>query len=207
MKVLTRILAVAIAFAVVAGGAQVYVSSRRPVPAAVKNPGAPAPGPPSESPAPSQPPSDPVPPETLPPAPKPTKKPVTAPSKAQGKMIEVSIDDQELIAWQDGTIVYRFVISTGKAGYETPKGNWRIHTKYENRWSRKWKVWMPYAMFWHPEHGYAFHELPYKDGQPGKRLGASKLGRADSHGCVRVNVGDAKKLYDWAPVGTSVWVH
>lgn len=128
-------------------------------------------------------------------------------STAAGKTIELDIAKQKLIAWEDGVVVYRFVVSTGRRGFSTPTGTFKIHTKYVKRWSRKWKVWMPYAMFWHPRHGYAFHELPYKPGREDQRIGKSRLGRPDSHGCVRVDVGDAKTLYDWAPVGTTVWIH
>lgn len=123
-----------------------------------------------------------------------------------GKLIEVSLERQELVAWQDGVEVMRFKVSTGRRGYQTPAGRFRVHTKYLKRWSRKWKVWMPYSLFWHPKHGYAFHELPYAR-NPARRIGASRLGRADSHGCIRVGLGDAKRLYDWAPVGTEVWIH
>lgn len=123
-----------------------------------------------------------------------------------GKTIELDLAKQQLIAWDNGVAVYRFTVSSGRRGFRTPKGVFKIHTKYELRWSRKWKVWMPYAMFWHTKHGYAFHELPYRS-NPAKRVGASRLGRPDSHGCVRVNVGDAKVLYEWAPVGTPVWIH
>lgn len=199
MKILTRVLSVAIAFSVLAGGAHVYASAKR----TTAPPLVAAPTPTLAPTSPAEQPRPPSPPKALDPG----NPPAEEPSRAQGKRIEVSIAEQELIAWQDGTVVYRFVISTGKAGYETPKGHWKIHTKYENRWSRKWKVWMPYAMFWHPKWGYAFHELPYKPSSPNKRIGASKLGRADSHGCVRLNLGDAKQLYEWASVGTPVWIH
>ena len=124
-----------------------------------------------------------------------------------GDLLEVSLADQRLTLWRDGAVVSRLVISTGRPGYETPAGHFRVHTKYLNRWSRTWKVWMPYAVFWHPTQGYAFHELPYYPGHEDRRIGASKLGRADSHGCVRVNLGDARKLYEFTRVGTPVWIH
>jgi lipoprotein-anchoring transpeptidase ErfK/SrfK len=129
------------------------------------------------------------------------------PSNPTGDLLEVSKTDQRLTVWRDGVVVSRLKISTGRKGYETPSGHFKVHTKYRNRWSRTWKVWMPYAMFWHPTEGYAFHELPYYPGHENKRIGASKLGRADSHGCIRVNLGDAKTLYEFTRVGTPVWIH
>lgn len=126
------------------------------------------------------------------------------PSHPSGRLIEVSIKKQRLTAWRDGKMIFRFVVSTGRPGYETPLGHYKILEKYENRWSRKWSVWMPYAMRWFE--GYFIHQLPHKDGSS-YNIGATKLGTPDSHGCVRVDVGDAKKLFDWTKVGTPVWVH
>ena len=200
MKLIIRILAVAIAFSALSGGAYLFAANRSASESvAITDP--------IVVPAEPEPSTDPTEPD---PATEPAPTPPTEsanPDPADGKLIELSIERQELIAWDNGVEVYRFVVSTGRRGYETPTGRFKVHTKYENRWSRKWKVWMPYAMFWHPKYGYAFHELPYKPSSPNKRIGASKLGRPDSHGCVRVNVGDAQKLYEWAPVGTSVWIH
>ena len=34
----------------------------------------------------------------------------------------------------------------------------------------------------------------------------SHLGKPASHGCVRLGIGPAKELYDWAPIGTRVVV-
>jgi lipoprotein-anchoring transpeptidase ErfK/SrfK len=144
-------------------------------------------------------------------SPPPTQAPTVAPAPANpdprhpsGDLIEVSIAKQRLTAWHDGTVVHRFVISTGRPGYETPPGHYKILEKSENRWSRKWSVWMPFAMRWYQ--GYFIHQLPHKDGSS-YNIGASKLGKPDSHGCVRVNVGDAETLFRWTKVGTPVWVH
>jgi lipoprotein-anchoring transpeptidase ErfK/SrfK len=121
-----------------------------------------------------------------------------------GDLIEVSIEKQRLTAWDDGHIVHRFRISTGRPGYETPTGRFKVIVKIKNAWSRKWSVWMPWAMNWHGN--YFIHQLPHKDGSS-VNIGASRLGHPDSHGCVRVGVGNAEMLFHWASVGTPVWVH
>jgi lipoprotein-anchoring transpeptidase ErfK/SrfK len=121
-----------------------------------------------------------------------------------GDLIEVSIEKQRLTAWHDGHIVHRFEISTGRPGYETPTGHYKVIAKIKNAWSRKWSVWMPWAMNWHGN--YFIHQLPHKDGSS-VDIGASRLGHPDSHGCVRVGVGNAETLFHWASVGTPVWVH
>jgi len=126
------------------------------------------------------------------------------PLHSQGRLIEVSIPRQMLTAWRDGHIMARFTISTGRPGYETPTGNYNIIAKNPNAWSRKWKVWMPWAMNWHGN--YFIHQLPHYPGST-VNIGASKLGTPASHGCIRVNVGDAEWLFHWTATGTPVWVH
>lgn len=126
------------------------------------------------------------------------------PLNPAGDVIEISIAKQRLTAWRDGTVVYRFVISTGRPGYETPTGHYEVLHKIAMAWSRKWSVWMPWGLHWHGN--YFIHQLPHKPGSS-VNIGASRLGTPDSHGCVRVNVGDAEALFRWASVGTPVWVH
>jgi lipoprotein-anchoring transpeptidase ErfK/SrfK len=126
------------------------------------------------------------------------------PQHRTGDVIEVSISQQRLTAWRDGRVVMRLVISTGRPGYDTPTGHYRVIAKYPKTWSAPWKVWMPWAMNWYGN--YFIHQLPHFPGSS-ENIGASELGRPASHGCVRVNVGDAQRLYEWTAVGTPVWVH
>ncbi|MCA1833425.1 MAG: L,D-transpeptidase [Actinomycetota bacterium] len=126
------------------------------------------------------------------------------PRNPAGAVIEISIEHQRLTAWRDGRPVMRLVISTGRPGYETPTGHYKVIFKNRNAWSTKWGVWMPWAMNWHGN--YFIHQLPHYPSSP-VNIGASTLGKPASHGCVRVNVGDAESLFHWTKVGTPVWVH
>jgi len=49
------------------------------------------------------------------------------------------------------------------------------------------------------------HELPYWPN--GYREGENHLGVKVSHGCVRLGIGPAKYVFDWAEIGTPVYVH
>ena len=49
-----------------------------------------------------------------------------------------------------------------------------------------------------------FHSIPTKDGQP--LQARARLGTPQSHGCIRQALPDAKRLWDFAPVGTKVVV-
>ncbi|MGH2829974.1 MAG: L,D-transpeptidase [Actinomycetota bacterium] len=123
---------------------------------------------------------------------------------ATGKFIELSIAKQRLVAWENGRPVMEFAISTGRPGYRTPAGRFKVRAKGTRWWSRKWKVWMPYAMNFH--RNYNLHSLPHARGSR-RLIGASSLGRPASHGCVRIGPSNAKRLYSWTPVGTPVWIH
>lgn len=126
------------------------------------------------------------------------------PEAPLGKAIEVSIADQRLTAWENGVIVHRFKVSTARPGRRTPKGHFNIKLKARRYWSRQFQVWMPDALWFHGD--YFIHSLPYRS-DPAQRTGASTLGIPVSAGCVRLGVVESKTIYDWASVGTPVWVH
>jgi lipoprotein-anchoring transpeptidase ErfK/SrfK len=183
------VLSVAACWAAAAGrGPELAPGSVEAAPAPVIAPAAPAPAAPAPLPAPSQATSLAVKPD---------------PAHRAGPLIEISLARQRLTAWQDGHVVLTVPISTGRPGCETPPGRYRILSKAPTVWSRTWKVWMPYAMRWH--RGYFIHQLPHRPGSS-TPIGARRLGRPDSHGCVRVGLGDAERLYRWTRIGTPVWI-
>ena len=64
-----------------------------------------------------------------------------------------------------------------------------------------------YAQYaWRIQGGILFHSVTYS--RPNENSGGStwSLGRAESHGCVRLTVSDAKWIYDNCPMGTTVVV-
>lgn len=101
-------------------------------------------------------------------------------------------------------IVTTFTCSTGnKASSPTRKGVYAVRTKY------KWKILMggvygQYSCGISPD--YLFHSVPYAAKDPSTLYDASynNLGRAVSHGCIRLCVRDAKWIYDNVPIGTQV---
>jgi len=96
-----------------------------------------------------------------------------------------------------------FPVSTGRKGYETPKGEYKINNKIPRAWSKTYGLWMPYWMSFIGSQ-YGIHELPEWPG--GLKEGQNHLGVPVSHGCVRLGIGPAKWLYNWANIGTKVIV-
>jgi hypothetical protein len=134
----------------------------------------------------------------------------------EGKYIEVNLSKQMLYAIEGNTLVNSFLISSGLewGGYATPTGTMYIMNKVSFAYSRPYNLWMPYwnGLSRNPDgsgyEGYGIHELPCFNRSCTRREGISHLGRPASHGCIRLgHNGPAVFIYDWAPVGTPVYIH
>ena len=120
------------------------------------------------------------------------------------KRVEINTGAQELSYFLGGVRLGTFPVSSGKPGMHTPKGHFWIDNKAPRAWSAAWRLWMPYWMSL--QNGYfGIHELP--EWPNGAKEGEDHLGKPVSHGCVRLGVGPAEFLYNWAPIGTKVFIY
>ena len=111
---------------------------------------------------------------------------LTAAGAAAKVQINIDLAAQQLTATRKGgeTVVWK--ISSGRPGYETPAGHYTVYRMEPDHKSDEYdQAPMPYSMFFSPR-GLAIHGT-YERG----------LGRHASHGCVRLSVANAKKLYEW----------
>ena len=88
---------------------------------------------------------------------------------------------------------------------ETPRGTHLIANKSFRAWSKKYGVFLPYWMAITPGGSFGIHELP--ECADGGKEGTEQLGRPVSHGCVRLGIGPAERVFDWAEIGTPVVVY
>lgn len=130
-----------------------------------------------------------------------------ATTNAADKRIEVDLSHQKVYAYEGNTKVYEFVVSTGKWG-RTPTGEFTIWTKVKstlmsggNRAIGTYYYLpnVPWVMF-------------FAGGSVAKSAGFSlhgtywhhNFGHPMSHGCINMEIADAKTLFDWAtPVVTN----
>ena len=120
------------------------------------------------------------------------------------KRIEVNTRAQVLSYFLGGVKLGSFIVSTGKASMPTPKGHFTIYNKFPKAWSSSYGLWMPYWMGM--EYGkFGIHELPVWPN--GYKEGENHLGTAVSHGCIRLGTGPAEFMYNWAEVGTPVFIY
>jgi hypothetical protein len=100
-------------------------------------------------------------------------------------VISVDKSTQQMAVSVDGVPRYRFVVSTGRAGYGTPNG-----TYHPQRLAASWfsKLYynspMPHSIFFHG--GYAIHGS----------YDIHRLGGPASHGCIRLHPANAAALFD-----------
>lgn len=123
----------------------------------------------------------------------------------EGKYIDVTLATQTMVLFEDGKPVDAYIVSSGKRGMDTPKGNFAIHNKAKRVWSKTYGLWMPYWMAIMPSGKIGIHELP--EWPSGYKEGANHLGIPVSHGCVRLGVGPSERVWNFAEVGTPVIVH
>ncbi len=127
--------------------------------------------------------------------------PSSSSTAALEKNIVIHLKQQLMEQQLAGITIATYKVSTGKPGKPTPTGTFHVLAKNPRAWSHMAKLWMPWWMEF-TTRGHGIHELPEWPG--GKKEGAAHLGRAVSHGCVRLGIGPAKAMYDWTPVGTKV---
>ncbi len=110
--------------------------------------------------------------------------------------------------YEFGALVGVHTISSGLWSMPTPTGTFKTKNKIATAYSKPYNLYMEWWMAITPDGKYGLHSLPYwKTASGGKRYeGASHLGTPVSHGCIRQSYADAKKLYDWAPIGTPISV-
>lgn len=126
-------------------------------------------------------------------------------AKRAGKYIDVDLAHQTMVLFDNGTAVGSYLISSGKRGMDTPKGEFSVHNKALRPWSKTYGLYMPYWMAFTGDGKFGIHELPEWPG--GYKEGANHLGLPVSHGCIRLGVGAAKEVYDWTDTGTVVLVY
>lgn len=129
-------------------------------------------------------------------------------SQDGGKVIEVNLSRQTLLACQDGQVVFSTPITSGAtgAGFPTITGQFAIYAKERSRYLNGrpygWDY-NVYVDYWMPfSGGYGLHDADWRSS-----FGGADYYYGGSHGCVNMPKSSAAFLFGWASVGTPVWVH
>lgn len=112
--------------------------------------------------------------------------------KKKGTYIEILLNKQLMLLIHKTKVRQAISISSGKPGYSTPAGSYRIYRKVVNDYSAKYNAPMPWSSYF--VGGIAIHQSDDIPGYPA------------SHGCVRTPAPFAKRSYYFAKLGRQVIV-
>jgi len=101
-------------------------------------------------------------------------------------VINIDKSAQHMSVAVDGEPRYEWPVSTGRPGYDTPNGTFKVNRMDADHFSQEWdNAPMPHTMFF-DLHGHAIHGF----------FDVKHLGLAVSHGCVRLAPANAAVLFD-----------
>ena len=96
----------------------------------------------------------------------------------------INLSSQRMEVSVNGTSLHSWPISSGRAGYESPRGTWRVQWTSKIWYSKKYdNAPMPHAVFF--TGGVAVHATS----------ATGMLGRPASHGCIRLAPASAAQFY------------
>ncbi|MDB5597989.1 MAG: ErfK/YbiS/YcfS/YnhG [Xanthobacteraceae bacterium] len=110
-----------------------------------------------------------------------------APPTAADAAVLISVDKstQQMTVSVDGRTRWQWPVSTGRAGFATPSGNFKAFRMEADHYSKEFdEAPMPHSIFF-TKTGHAIHGY----------LDTRNIGRAASHGCVRLEPDNAAKLF------------
>ena len=113
------------------------------------------------------------------------------------RWIQVDLSEQRLITWEGNKPVFGVIVSTGKKDTPTPIGVFNVYTKLKTTRMRGEgydRENVPYTMYYQGDYG--IHGAYWHN----------SFGTPVSRGCVNVAPNHAKKIFNWASVGTTVVV-
>jgi hypothetical protein len=101
-------------------------------------------------------------------------------------LIEIDKATQRMSVKRDGEQLYAWPVSTGARGYDTPSGEFAALSMARHHFSREWDdAPMPHSIFF-TKRGHAIHGTEH----------TRNIGRAASHGCVRLEPQNARLLFE-----------
>jgi hypothetical protein len=133
--------------------------------------------------------------------------PVPGDAPTFGRWIDVNLTQQLMVAYEGRDVARVIVTTTGMAGWETPPGFYQILVRVPNETMDSGAIGAEHfykledVLFtqYFTNVGHAIHYAWWRTPQT--------IGRPGSHGCLNTLLNDAQYLWDWATIGTPVYVH
>jgi len=119
--------------------------------------------------------------------------------------IEVDLNSQKVLVYYKDNLIKEMICSGGTAEKPTLKGEFKTTQKGEWFFSDKYNMGAHYWIRFY--HDYLFHSVPFNKNDQMIKEEYDKLGSPASHGCIRLEVKNAKWLYEMLPIGVKVLIY
>ena len=132
---------------------------------------------------------------------------ITPPASPGGeyKQILVDVSQQYMYLFENGELIESAAVVTGKQDYDTVRGRYSIYLKEadavltspfeDEEYEVPVNYWIPFYS------GYGIHDAVWRTS-----FGGDDFGVNGSHGCVNSPLWIVEFIWNWAPVGTPVYV-
>ncbi len=127
-----------------------------------------------------------------------------APSGRASRFV-VSISQQHCWLYQGNAVIGSWPCSTGRPGWPTRPGTYKVQSKLTRAYGSTWNIMMPYwlGIYWAGSTENGIHGMPW-NATTGRRTWDGLVGTRITYGCVMLNDGPAKLLWDMAYIGMPV---
>jgi lipoprotein-anchoring transpeptidase ErfK/SrfK len=133
--------------------------------------------------------------------------PLPADAPNSGRWIDVNLTQQLMVAYEGRDAVRTVPTTTGMAGWETPPGQYQILSRVGNETmtsgaigaENHYKLEDVLFTQYFTDRGHAIHFAWWRTPET--------IGRPGSHGCLNLLLDDARFFWEWADIGTPVYVH
>jgi len=132
------------------------------------------------------------------------------PKEGTEKVIYVNLKTQRMYLYDQDELILSTPITSGRSGFDTVKGDFKIYAKITNKhlispftkdkesplyYDLLVKYWMPFF------EGYGIHDAYWRS-----VYGGPDYAWSGSHGCINTPLDAVKFIWEWAEIGTSVYI-
>lgn len=125
-------------------------------------------------------------------------------------LIYISLAKQMMYVYEDNELIISTSITSGRNSYETIRGIFRVYTKQRGKLMKSpfpdepYELWVDYWLGF--SGAYGIHDACNSTDCWRTKFGGGSYVYNGSHGCVNTPYNAVKFIYNWAKVGTTVYV-
>jgi hypothetical protein len=125
-------------------------------------------------------------------------------------LIYVSLAKQMVYVYEDNELILSTSITSGRNNFETIRGTFRIYTKQRGKLMKspfpeeEYELWVDYWLGF--SGAYGIHDACNSTDCWRTKFGGGSYVYNGSHGCVNTPYNAVKFIYNWAKIGTTVYI-